>query len=175
MLFYRRVDRLAVVSIGERILGLLEPRKFKSQSALARAAGVAQSTLNGLIHNDYRWSPHLPAIARALRTSVDYLVGDIDDPDIGAAPPQVASVVMMPVTLPTERALTRMFEAMLVILDEFPDKPALDERARLLAQWLPIGLSQLRDLIPHSEAAPEPEKGKELAEALATGVLRSRP
>lgn len=159
--------------IGERINSLLEARGFKSQAALARAAKVAQSTLNGLINNDYRWSPHLPALARELRTTVEYLTGVIDDPDQNAPRPEpvVAPVqhVTMSVAMPSERALSRMFESFLEIIEAFPDQPDLEETARLLAQWLPIGLAQLRDLLPEAPpAAVAPEIRKELVEALAT-------
>ena len=131
---------------------------------------MGQSTLSGLIRKPYRWSPHLPAIARSLRTTVDYLVGDVDDPDEGAPPPPPVPVapavlhVMLPVALPSERALARMFEGLLRVM---PPGADLAEQARLLAKRLPIGLSQLRDLLPES-AATEPERERELAEALAT-------
>lgn len=172
ILFYRRVDRVSVV-IGERIKALLELRGFKSQSALARAAKISQSTLNGLINNDYRWSPHLPALARALKTSVEYLTGDNDDPDANAPAPVLQDPpvhhVLLAVALPTERALAQMFEAFLEIVEAFPDRPDTEETARLFAQWLPIGLSQLRDLLPDAPpAAVAPEIRRELAEALAT-------
>ena len=48
------------------------------------------------------------------------------------------------VSLPPERALAEMFEALLTGIDHLPK----DEKARFLAQRLPIGLSQLRDLMP---------------------------
>lgn len=165
--------------IGERIKALLELRGFKSQSALARAARVSQSTLNGLINNDYRSSPHLPAIAGALRTSVEYLTGNTDDPDQNAPIPMRAAEpvhhVMLAVALPSERALSRMFESFLEIIEAFPDRPALEETARLFAQWLPIGLSQLRDVLPEAPpVAIAPEIRKELAEALATNDRGSR-
>lgn len=54
--------------------------------------------------------------------------------------------------LPPEAALARMFEALLVAMDR---SAPLDEQARLLAQRLPIGLSQLRDLLPASATAAD--------------------
>ncbi len=74
------------MSLGERIDERRIAAGIKSQAELARLAGVPQTTLNGLINSPYRWSPHLPKIARHLHTTVDYLVGDIDDPAAGAAP-----------------------------------------------------------------------------------------
>lgn len=48
------------------------------------------------------------------------------------------------VSLPPERALAEMFEALLTGIDQLTKA----EKARLLAQRLPSGLSQLRDLMP---------------------------
>ncbi len=56
---------------------------------------------------------------------------------------------MLEVVLPPENALAKMFEALLRMM---PDDADLDERALLLARRLPIGLSQLRDLIPAGSA-----------------------
>lgn len=56
----------------------------------------------------------------------------------------------LPVLFPPEYALTRMFEALLAMVD--PAAPTEDQ-ARLLARTLPIGLSQLRDLLPPSTLA----------------------
>jgi transcriptional regulator with XRE-family HTH domain len=47
--------------------------------------------------------------------------------------------------LPGEEALAQMFEALLMAMDR---SAPLDEQARLLARRLPIGLSQLQDLLP---------------------------
>jgi transcriptional regulator with XRE-family HTH domain len=136
------------VTIGERIEERRKALAIKSQSELARRAEMKQSTLSGIIRRPYRWSPHLPRLARELQTTVDYLVGDIDDPDESAPPPPPAPTfqfVTLQVALPSEPALARMFEGLLRTLDR--SRP-LDEQALLLAQRLPIGLSQLRDLIP---------------------------
>lgn len=51
----------------------------------------------------------------------------------------------LPVLFPPEYALTRMFEALLAMVD--PAAPT-EEQALLLAKNLPVGLSQLRDLLP---------------------------
>jgi hypothetical protein len=151
------------MTLGERIEERRLAARIPSQSALARAAGVKQSTLNGLINRPYRWSPHLVRIATALHTSVAYLTGEIDDPDAGASmpPPPGPIVVTMGVVLPPERALARMFEALLAGIDR---KAPVDEQALLLAQRLPIGLSQLRDLLPDGVSPPrEPAAALEAA------------
>ncbi len=51
-----------------------------SQAELGRRAGVAQSTINSIIRNDRRSTPHLIAIAQALETTPAYLTGDSGDP-----------------------------------------------------------------------------------------------
>lgn len=135
-----------------------------SQSELARRARVPQTTMNGLIHGSQRSTPHLIRIAQALQTSPAFLTGETDDPDAGAPPPPSPEpqVVMLGVILPPERALAQMFEGLLEGLDR---AAPVDEQALLLAQRLPIGLSQLRDLLPDevrparartTAAAPEP-------------------
>ena len=58
---------------------------------------------------------------------------------------------MLGVVLPPERALARMFEALLAGM---PDGADRDETALLLAQRLPIGLAQLRDLLPEGVTPP---------------------
>lgn len=139
------------MSLGERIRARAKELGI-SQSELARRADVPQSTINTLINGDARWSPHLLKIARALRTTPDYLTGEVDDPEANAPPtpaPVIAHRIMMPVTLPSEKALTRMFDAFFLALD-----PAVShqERAQTFARWLPIGLAQLQDLLPDPEA-----------------------
>lgn len=148
------------MTLGERIEKRRKDLGIPSQSELARRAEVGQSTLSGLIRKPYRWSPYLVQIARALHTSVEYLTGETEDPDANAPPPPASApqVVLMGVMLPPERALARMFEGLLAGID--PRVPR-GEQALLLAQRLPTGLSQLRDLLPASvslqAAHPEPE------------------
>lgn len=115
-----------------------------------------QSTLSGLIRKPYRWSPFLPQIARALQTTVEYLVGETDDaednaPRTPATTPPSPTIhhVMMAVALPEERALIRMFEA---LLRTMPGGAGLEEQAELLAKRLPIALAQLNDLLPPDRA-----------------------
>jgi transcriptional regulator with XRE-family HTH domain len=131
-----------------------------SQGELARRAGVSQPTIGKLEAGISSGSAHLHRIARALQTSPAYLAGEIDDPDADAPPPPPEpslQFVTMQVALPPERALARMFEALLRMMPEDAD---LDERALLLARRLPVGLSQLRDLMPVgtavASAAPAP-------------------
>jgi hypothetical protein len=131
------------MTLGERIEERRKAVNIPSQAKLARAAGLPQSTLNGLINRPYRWSPHLSRIASVLQTSVAYLVGETDDPDAGALPPPPPgpTVIMMGVVLPPERALAQMFEGLLRAIDL---TVPVDELARELAELLPTGLSQLQ-------------------------------
>lgn len=55
-----------------------------SQAELARRVGIRQSTMHSLITGASRSSRSITRIARELRTTPAYLVGDIDDPDSGA-------------------------------------------------------------------------------------------
>lgn len=132
--------------IGERVRERMEANGL-SQAELARRVGVSQPTINGLIHSNKIGSKHLHRIARVVGTTPAYLAGETDDPDLGAPPPAPPGpqIVMLGVVLPPERALARMFEALLAGLPQDADR---DEQALLLAQRLPIGLSQLRDLLP---------------------------
>lgn len=142
--------------IGERLKARIEATGI-SQSELARRVGITQGTIAGLVSGRSRSSTHLHKIARALGTTPAYLEGETDDPDQGApvappAPPYQA--ITLQVLLPGEAALAQMFEGLLMAMDR--DLP-LDEQARLLAQRLPTGLSQLRDLMP---ALPKPAASK---------------
>ncbi|WP_375382276.1 helix-turn-helix domain-containing protein [uncultured Sphingomonas sp.] len=134
------------MTIGERIEERRIAIGIKTQSALAERAGMRQSTLSGLIRKPYRWSPHLTRLARELATTVEYLTGEIDDPDEGAPPPapepQVVHV-MLPVALPARPALTRMFLGHLRSLGDWQKMPE-DDLAHELATLLPSGLGVLR-------------------------------
>ncbi|MCC2978886.1 helix-turn-helix domain-containing protein [Sphingomonas sp. IC4-52] len=75
----------------------------------------------------------------------------------GRARPKTA-LIPSQIELPPEHALARMFEGLLRVMDL--DAP-LDEQALLLAQRLPIGLAQLRDLLP---ASAQPDGATKLEE-----------
>lgn len=86
-----------------------------SQSALARAVGVRQSTINALLTGESKGSKHLHVIARALRTTPAYLTGEVDDPDLDA--PEAPSLTAEEVAwLEILRALdARNREALLIV------------------------------------------------------------
>lgn len=70
--------------MGERIAERLEALGGRSegfsQAWLARSTGLSQPTINGLIRQPGTGSKHLAKIAKALRTTVPYLLGEVDDP-----------------------------------------------------------------------------------------------
>lgn len=92
-------------------------------------------------------------------------IGKDADPKSQPVPVPAYREFTLPVLFPPEYALTRMFEALLAMVD--PASPA-HEQARLLAQTLPIGLSQLRDLLPEDfqsyQAEPPSAPAKPLVE-----------
>ncbi|WP_448660341.1 XRE family transcriptional regulator [Sphingomonas sp. CJ99] len=57
-----------------------------SQSELARRVGISQASVNKLTSGEGQGSKYLHHIARELGTSVEYLLGETDDPGIGSAP-----------------------------------------------------------------------------------------
>jgi len=78
------------MAIGERIEERLEalggrPKGF-SQAWLAREVGISQPAINLLIRNPETGTKHLHSIARHLRTSVSYLLGQTDDPAADTVP-----------------------------------------------------------------------------------------
>lgn len=145
-----------------------------SQSELARRIGVSQQTIARLVSGNTYGSKHLHRIARELLTTPAYLVGETDDPDENAPlPPRAYPTlhhVMMPVALPSENALSRMFEGMLETVDrEVPQA----ELARELAQLLPTALLQLRGRLYEVPLVKEPFEAA-VAEALPTADRGSR-
>jgi len=114
-----------------------------SQSELARRIGTRQSTINGMIRRNVRSSPYLLQIARELRTTPEYLTGEINDPSPEAEPPPARTsfrVLSMPVAVPTEPVLARMFEELL----ETVELKSRTEVAAALAAKLPASLGRLQ-------------------------------
>lgn len=150
---------------GARLQALIHERNT-SQSELARRVGISQSAINRLTSGENYGSKHLHRIARELNTTPAYLEGEIDDPAADALPAPVPTLhhIMMPVALPSENALARMFEGLLEVADR---TASTVELARELAQLLPSGLLQLRGRL--TELTPMvPPRRKEVAEALAS-------
>jgi transcriptional regulator with XRE-family HTH domain len=114
-----------------------------SQAKLAALVGVTQPTIGKLEAGISLSSTYIHKIARALNTTVEYLDGETDDPDKGAALPPLKPTVQiatMQVLLPDVRALERMFLGALKA-SEGLSQEAL---ARELALLLPKGLGLLQ-------------------------------
>ena len=65
--------------LADRLLERATALKM-SQAELARRVGLTQPTINALFTGTTRTSTKLTAIARTLRTTVEYLEGLTDDP-----------------------------------------------------------------------------------------------
>lgn len=136
-----------IAIVPERLASRMEALGL-TQTAVADAVGVKPPSISRLVKGKHAQTRHIFALARAVRTTPEYLTGVVDDPDDNAppAPPERPyQAIMMQVLLPAEDALVRMFEALLAMVD--PAAPP-EEQARSLARNLPVGLSQLRDLLP---------------------------
>lgn len=122
-----------------------------SYSHVARELGVKQPTISRLVKGEQSSTARIDLLASILNTTPAYLTGETDDPSPDAVPEPSArsyQAITMQVLLPAEDVLTRMFEALLAMVD--PAAPPEDQ-ARSLAKNLPVGLSQLRDLLPAPE------------------------
>lgn len=144
----------------------------EDQSSLARAIGITQGAISKILQGKTANSRHLPRIAHHLGASLPWLLGETDDPEADQPAPTVPVVhfVTMQVALPSERALARMFEGLLRSMDL---SAPVDVQAQLLAKRLPIGLSQLRDLLP--DAGPSSRPSEASPAHLATTAPGSRP
>lgn len=155
------------MTLAQRIQARIEALGI-SQSELARRAGVPQTTVNSLVRGQRRSTPHIVRLAQVLQTTPAYLAGETDDASGDAPPPpaqqQALYHIMMPVALPTENALTRMYEGLLEVVDLSAPKAEL---ARELAQLLPTGLMQLRGRLTELKPALPPRQ-EEVAAAVSS-------
>jgi transcriptional regulator with XRE-family HTH domain len=156
--------------IGERILLRLSVLG-KSQSWLARQVGITQPAINGLIRGTARSSAYIHLIARALRTTVEYLTGETDDPDENAAPP-LPEPEFQPLTFeimfPSQPALEQMFAGLLLASEGM----STDELAHELSVQLPKALALARSARP-SRRLYQPVRLEEEPEA--SRDVRSAP
>lgn len=65
--------------IGDRLAWLIDDRRT-TQSAVAKLVGVSQPSIGRLISGETRETGKLLELARALKTSPEYLIGETDDP-----------------------------------------------------------------------------------------------
>ena len=146
--------------IGDRLREAMAARGVE-QLELANAVGCTQGAISQILVGTTLRSRFLPEIAEYLGVSLQWLRGENVPRDLGAsatayvgAKPQT---VTMQVLLPSEAALARMFEGLLLPLDLTRPK---DEIAQLLARRLPTGFAQLRDLAPEHAPAVIPARGE---------------
>lgn len=104
-----------------------------TQSQLARVADLPQSTVNSIVRNDPRMTPHLARIAKALGISPSDLTGEGDFADSG-----------LPAFTPAEVAWVEIFRG-------------LDERSR--SSLLHVGQLMLAGLQAASDPALPEYKG----------------
>ena len=71
------------MKLGERIEARLSEKGW-SQAELARRIGVQSTSIWKLVSGQSQGSKHLREIARELETTVEYLVGETDNPSISA-------------------------------------------------------------------------------------------
>jgi phage repressor protein C with HTH and peptisase S24 domain len=67
--------------IGSRLEWLIRERRT-TQTAVALAIGISQPSIGRLISGETRETGKLIELARVLKTSPEYLIGEIDDPDL---------------------------------------------------------------------------------------------
>lgn len=68
-----------MTTLGDRIRNRLD-QLGTSQAALARRVKVTQPAINDLVNGRSTSSKHIHLIARELKTTVAYLMGETDDP-----------------------------------------------------------------------------------------------
>ncbi|OJY65505.1 MAG: hypothetical protein BGP16_12830 [Sphingobium sp. 66-54] len=130
----------------------------RSQGWLAREIEVSPQAISKMVSGKVGDSPKLYQIARALETSVEFLIGESDD----ASPQRVAEgrggyraeplaktgrvqYVSMAVAMPNENALADMMESLLALV---PENATRVEAARILAQRLPAGFAAIGPVQP---------------------------
>lgn len=118
----------------------------RSQGWLAREIEVSPQAISKMVSGKVGDSPKLYQIARALETSVEFLIGESDD----ASPQPLAKTgrvqyVSMAVAMPNENALADMMESLLALV---PENATRVEAARILAQRLPAGFAAIGPVQP---------------------------
>jgi transcriptional regulator with XRE-family HTH domain len=144
-----------------------------TQSELGRRVGVSQATIFKLLTGESYGTKHLHRIARELQTTPAYLTGETADPELADLPPAspASSQIMLPVTLPSEKALADMFEGLLLAIDR---TQPVDEFARELAQLLPTGLAQLQGRLLELPRPPR-KRAKRVTKAAALASADHEP
>lgn len=144
---------------GDRLREAMADRDI-DQEQLAKRVGCTQGAISQILLGNTQRSRFLPEIADVLGVPLRWLRGEaVSKEPGGTIPPRPApdlQLVTMQVALPSEDALTRMFEGLLLPLDR---NLSTAELARMLAQRLPTAFAQLRDLLPETTARGAPGRG----------------
>lgn len=144
---------------GDRLREAMANRGI-DQEQLAKRVGCTQGAISQILLGNTQRSRFLPDIADELGVSLRWLRGDEvprePDAPIPPRPAPDVHLVTMQVALPSEDALSQMFEGLLLPLDLSLSKAEL---ARMLAQRLPTAFAQLRDLLPDTSARGAPGRG----------------
>lgn len=140
--YFARCNMPGVDRAADRLSEAMR-RRGVSQSALARRIGTTQGAISLILRGKTANSRLLPKIALQLNVPLPWLMGVTDDAeadDLSDCRTEVQQI-MMPVSLPSEKALALMFEGLLLAVDL--TQPA-GELARELAQLLPTALTQVQ-------------------------------
>jgi phage repressor protein C with HTH and peptisase S24 domain len=103
-----------------------------SQAELARRVSVRQSSINALVRGETRSSRHLHAIARELKTSTAYLLGETDDPAEGASPLPTRAAVAEQLDLVEIRSIDLAYG----MGGTFTDVPIDEQVQHFPRQWI---------------------------------------
>lgn len=103
-----------------------------TQAAVARDVGLSQPAIGRLISGETKETSKIIALARALKTSPEYLFGQVDEPDEGAVPALSVSSVVTDLGLVPVRELDLTFGMGATYMDA-----PVTERARHFSRdWL---------------------------------------
>jgi len=154
--------------LKERVAVKLEELNLSAREVSLAATGQPAAIRNILSKNAMPRIDRLDAIAAALGTTSDWLLGrEVAEHQDAQGGNQAAIVhVMMQVAMPSRSALEAMFKGLLRGVDLTSSR---DDIARQLADMLPIGLAQLEHLLPEHTHIPQPAYR---ASAAASGAKR---
>lgn len=109
---------------AERLIDLLMDNEM-SQAELARRVGITSTAINNIIKRG-SGSSYLPKIAKELRTSPQYLMGEIDDPSPDA-PLQIQADDLVPI---------REIDLTFGMGSTYLDVPVTEEMHRFPRAWI---------------------------------------
>lgn len=135
----------AIDVLKERVAAKLAELNVSARQVSLVATGQPAAVRNILAKDAMPHIDRLDAIAKVLGTTSDWLLGRDSATDGNSSTSQSPPHILLRVQLPSEAALTEMFEGLVEGIDLSLPKGDI---ARLLARRLPIGLAQLHDVMP---------------------------